>query len=170
MSDAICTRTGLVRTCHHPHHTLSSSLPQHHPTRLPKSSKAPPWIRRVLWWLLIISLPSPPRSSVTARSILRFVHSFHHTHYYSIIISPLSVLAAPFKAAEMAPFLLFTFVTLLVSFLVSPTGAVRAHDRRSDLKGIPPVSELGWTVPLAGGNSCVPNIGCKRLDRQKRDI
>lgn len=69
----------------------------------------------------------------------------------------------------MASFLLFTFVNLLVSFLASPTKAVRTYDRRSDLKGIPPVSELGWTVPLAGGNSCVPNIGCKRLDRQRQD-
>lgn len=69
----------------------------------------------------------------------------------------------------MASSLLFTFVILLVSFLASPTGAVRAYDRRSDLLGIPPVSELGWTVPLAGGNSCVPNIGCKRLHKQERN-
>lgn len=52
-------------------------------------------------------------------------------------------------------------VLFLVLFLITYVGAVREFDRRSDLKDIPPVSELGWTVPLAGADSCITSTQCE---------
>ncbi|ETN37845.1 uncharacterized protein HMPREF1541_07468 [Cyphellophora europaea CBS 101466] len=57
----------------------------------------------------------------------------------------------------MPSFRPFTVVLLLLSFLVLQAQGLREYDRRSELKDVPPVSELGWTVPLAGGSCAGDN-------------
>lgn len=69
--------------------------------------------------------------------------------------------------ARCRPFPLFVAMLGLFLFFISTEGT-RQFDRRSDLKVVPPVSELGWSVPLVGDTSCVPGSGCKDLHSLKR--
>ena len=47
------------------------------------------------------------------------------------------------------------------SLLIS-VSAKRPFNHRSDLEDMPPVSELGYEVPLVGSKTCVAESSCKR--------
>lgn len=41
--------------------------------------------------------------------------------------------------------------------------AIRNFNQRSDLQGVPPPSDSGWTVPLQGGITCTTSTNCEDL-------
>jgi hypothetical protein len=53
------------------------------------------------------------------------------------------------------------FLTLATSAMFSTTTrSVRQFNKRNDLDNGPPISELGYTVPLEGGWTCQDSPNC----------
>jgi hypothetical protein len=94
-------------------------------------------------------------------SALSFINFVNSTHLLSSLVSSLAVIPIHFEAADMI--LLPQGKTVLVCVLLffCYAGAIREFDRRSDLRDVPPVSELGWTVPLAGADNCITSTECE---------
>jgi hypothetical protein len=94
-----------------------------------------------------------------------FVHLIRQALHLPLSTSALAVLfETDLKMVDLMMGHL-TFVSLLASFLCiaslwTPMSAKRPFNRRSDLEGVPSVSDSGYEVPLVGSETCESAASC----------